>query len=126
LGLGIRTVLEAFMIILKEKQQLDEMAILVVSSIDDGLPFRVTVQSPDHQPPHAHVRDLETGKTELGEFLIFKGIPRKPEDIKNYAKGIPDEWRPLIVQWAKNKCTDFPVATNWDMLNFLWSRNEIE
>jgi hypothetical protein len=50
------------MAILKEKQKFDETAILAVSSRKDGLPFRITIKSPDYQPPHAHVMDLETGK----------------------------------------------------------------
>ena len=62
------------MVIVKEKKQekyqLDEMAIRVISSRSGGLPFRITIQSPDHPPPHAHIRDLETGNKKLGEFEI--------------------------------------------------------
>jgi hypothetical protein len=112
------------MIIIKEKQNLDEMAIAVVSSRKDGLPFRVTIQLPDHLPPHAHIRDLETGKKELGQFEISKFMPRKPEDIKDYKQGIPNEWRRLIFKWAKNRCTKFPVASNWEVLWFEWELNE--
>ena len=72
------------MIIVKEKENLDEMALQVVSSRKDGLPFRIVIKSPDHQPPHAHIMDLKTGKTELGLFEISKSPPRSAEDIKGY------------------------------------------
>jgi hypothetical protein len=111
------------MTILKEKQQLDEMAILVISSPNE-LPFQVAIKSPDHLPPHAHIMDKETGKKELGQFLLSKKIPAKPDDVKNYKQGILDEWRPLILHWAKGQCKKFPVAKNWDVLNFEWSLNE--
>jgi hypothetical protein len=111
------------MITLKEKK-LDEMAIQVVSSQSDGLPFRIAIKAPDHLPPHAHVMDSATGKKELGQFLLSSDLPKKPEDIKDYKQGIPDEWRPLILQWAKNRCADFPVAKNWEMLYWEWKRNE--
>ena len=97
------------MVIIKEKQNLDEMAIRVISSKRDGLPFKITIHAPDHRPPHAHVKDLETGKRELGQFKISETMPRRPEDIKDYKQGIPGEWRQLIFQWASNRCAKFPV-----------------
>jgi hypothetical protein len=112
------------MVIIKEKQRLDEMAIAVVSSRKDGLPFRITIQLPDHQPPHAHIKDLETGKKELGQFEISKSMPRRPEDIKDYKQGISDEWRRMIFQWVKKRCTKVPVAKNWEALCFEWELNE--
>jgi hypothetical protein len=121
---------ETFMIIFKENQKLDEMAVLVASSVrGDGIPFRITVQSPDHQPPHAHVRDLATGKKKLGKFLLPKTMPRSPEDIKDCGRGsgegIPDEWRELVFQWGRSASKEFPPNKNWDVLNFLWGRNEV-
>ena len=112
------------MIIIQEKQNLNEMAIQVVSSRKDGLPFRVAIKAPDHKPPHAHVMDLKTGKIELGQFLISENPPSKPEDIKNYKQGITDEMRQLISQWARATNVEFPVAKNWEMLWWEWSRNE--
>jgi hypothetical protein len=112
------------MVIIREKQNLDEMSIQVVSSRKDGLPFRIAIKAPDHKPPHAHVMDLETGKKELGQFEVTENFPRKPEDIKNYKQGVTDEMRQLIFQWASKKNVDFPVARNWEMLNWEWKRNE--
>jgi hypothetical protein len=118
--------MEAFMLIFKEKEQLDEMAIRVVSSRKDGLPFRITIKAPDHLPPHAYIMDLETGKKELGQFLLFPDLPRTPGDIKNYRRGISDEWKSLIFRWEKSRCVKFPVAKNWEVLWFEWQLNEAE
>jgi hypothetical protein len=118
---------EVFMTDIKEKQSLDEMAILVVSSPSrDGLPFRIAIKSPGHQPPHAHVMDLKTGKTEIGQFLISDSPPQNVEDIKDYKQGIADDTRQAILGWARLRNKDFPKATNWDMLVWLWLRNEPE
>jgi hypothetical protein len=115
------------MIIVKEKQQFDEMAILAVSSFDDGLPFRVAIKSPDHQPPHAHVMDKTTGKKELGQFLISPNLPQKINDIKDYKQGISDEMRTLIFDWAKfpNK-RFFGKINNWEALVGEWRGNEVK
>jgi hypothetical protein len=104
------------MIILREKQWLDELAISAISSRSEGLPFRITIKTPDHQPPHAHVMDLKSGTKELGQFEIPKTLPRRPEDIKDYKRGIPDEWRQLIFQWMKDPYIRCPEITNWEGL----------
>jgi hypothetical protein len=107
-----------------EQQKLDGMAILVVNSPKDSLPFRITIKSPDHQPPHAHVMDLATGRKEMGQFLIEEKPPNKPEDIKDYRQGITDGMRQEIVAWAKLRNKDLPKVTNWEQLVWLWLRNE--
>jgi hypothetical protein len=112
------------MIILKEMQKFDEMALRVISSPQDGLPFRIIIQSPDHQPPHAHIKDLETGKKEEGQFEIPKNMPRIPEDIKNYKQGITDAMRQLIFSWMKNSHRKQPKLNNLEALQLDWSRNE--
>jgi len=110
------------MVIIKGK--LDEMAIRPVSSREDGLPFRIAIKSPDHQPPHAHIMDLKTGKKELGQFLIAKNSPRLPNDIKDYKQGITDDMRALISKWAGQPHRPFPGVTNWEALYLDWTRNE--
>jgi hypothetical protein len=112
----------SFMVIL-EKNKLDEMAILVASSSLDNLPFRIAVKSPDHSPPHAHIMDKETGKTELGQFLLSVKIPSKPSDIKDYKKGITSEMRLAIFKWAKLPHKVLTKYKNWEALNFLYSLN---
>ena len=111
------------MLIFTEKK-LNEMAIQMVSAFEDGLPFRITIKAPDHLPPHAHVMDLKTGKTELGQFEISKNPPRIPGDIKDYKQGITNEMRGLILKWANLPNRDLPKNSNWDMLYWLWKRNE--
>jgi hypothetical protein len=116
------------MIILKEKQQLDEMSRLVVSDPSDDLPFRIVINAPDHQPPHAHVMDLKTGKAELGQFLLSKIPPRKAEDIKEYKKTITDEMRRIIFDWMGRQNGDaWKVGgriSNWQALYMEWLKNE--
>lgn len=117
---------------LEEARWLDEMAILRVSSGNDGLPFRITVQSPEtnHQP-HAHIRDLKTGKIKLGEFALTRNPPRYPEDIKDFGEGMPkdralaDEWRDLIFRWASAPSMKYSSKiTNWEALWGAWLMNE--
>jgi hypothetical protein len=109
---------------IEEQQKLDEMSRVVISHPKDKLSFRIAINIPDHQPPHAHILDLKTGKTELGQFLISDNPPKKPEDIENYKQGVTDEMRQEILVWAKSHDKDFPKATNWEMLVREWLRNE--
>jgi hypothetical protein len=118
------------MIILKEKR-LDEMAILRVSSERDGLPFRITIQSPEtNHLPHAHIRDLKTGRVKLGEFALSKSPPRSPRDIKDFGEGLTkdeetaNKWRELIFRWAYAPSRKFPKNNNWEALWGLWLVNE--
>jgi hypothetical protein len=113
------------MIVWKEKQQLDEMAICVVSSLKELL-FRVAIKTPDHLPPHAHVMDLKTGKVELGQFLISSSLPQKPEDIKDYKQGISDEMRLAIFKWAGAHHEVMKMAKNWEFLWGVWKMNEVK
>jgi hypothetical protein len=114
------------MIILKEKHLLDEMAIRVISSRSDGLPFKIIIQSPETghlDTPHAHIKDRETGKKKLGAFQIPRNMPRQPEDIKDFAEGIPDEWRALVFRWMKSQYKKYPRLTNWEALYLDWLGN---
>jgi hypothetical protein len=107
-----------------KEQDLNEMAIQVVSSREDGLPFRIAIKAPDHQPPHAHIMDLATGKKEIGQFLLSESPPRKANDIKNYKQGISDEMREAIFKWSKFSYKGFSALSNWDALNVFWRPNE--
>jgi hypothetical protein len=109
---------------LLSEQELNEMAIQVVSSREDELPFRIAIKAPDHKPPHAHVMDLATGKKELGQFLISENPPQKAEDIKDYKKGLLDEMWSDIFKWSKWSYKGFPALSNWDALNIFWRPNE--
>jgi hypothetical protein len=104
-------------------QKFDEMAIQPVSS-DGELPFKVAIKSPDHQPPHAHVMDLKTGKTEIGQFLIPQKLPGKAEDINDYKQGITEEMRQAIFRWLKAPHNPAPEITNWRALFIVWKTNE--
>jgi hypothetical protein len=112
------------MIKILDEQQLNEMAIQSVSSLRDNLPFRIAIKSPDHQPPHAHIMDNDTGKKELGQFLIPASKPRDPSDIKDYKQGIPDNMRNTILLWMKSRSNLLPKVTNWELLCTVWRLNE--
>jgi hypothetical protein len=113
------------MIIFEKKQSLNEMAIRVISSQSDGLPFRITIQSTDHtDKPHAHLKDLATRNKELGQFEIPRTMPQSPADIRDYKQGIPDEWRELIFRWCRNHGKKNPYITNWIALYNDWLGNE--
>jgi hypothetical protein len=103
----------------------EEMAILVVSSATDSLPFRVTIKSPDHRPPHAHLMDKETGKKEIGQFIISEKKPGSPSDIKDYKQGINDGQREIIFKWASHPHKILTKQTNWEVLWFEWKMNEV-
>jgi hypothetical protein len=113
------------MIIVLEEQELNEMAIQVISSLADNLPFRITIKSPDHQPPHAHIMDNDTGKKELGQFLIPLSKPWVPSDIKDYKQGITDAMRNTIFLWMRQRNKLAPSYTNWEFLGIVWRFNEM-
>ena len=119
------------MIILREKKQeennlkleennhqLDEMSIRRLCSPKNNLPFKITIQTPDkfHQD-HAHIKDLKTGKIDLGSFLISNTPPKTSKDILDSPehKGITDEMREIIFKWSKLQHWAYPV-TNWEAL----------
>jgi hypothetical protein len=112
------------MIKVLEKRAFDEMAIQSVSSMRDNLPFRIAIKSPDHQPPHAHIMDNDTGKKDLGQFLIPDSKPRDPSDIKDYKKGITDDMRRTILLWTRSRSNLLPRVTNWELLRTVWKLNE--
>jgi hypothetical protein len=112
------------MIKILDEQQLNEMTIQSVSSMRDNLPFRIAIKSPDHQPPHAHIMDNDTGKKELGQFLIPASKPQDPSDIKDYKQGVPDNMRNTILLWMKSRSNLIPKVTNWEVLCAVWRLNE--
>jgi hypothetical protein len=112
------------MIVTREEAWLNEMAIQSISSMKDNLPFRITIKSPDHQPPHAHIMDNDTGKKDLGQFLIPASKPRDPSDIKDYKKGITDDMRRTILLWMKSRSNLQSKLTNWELLRTVWQFNE--
>jgi hypothetical protein len=103
----------------------EEMAIRVISSVTDNLPFRVSIKAPDHLPPHAHLMDKETGKKEIGRFIITERKPGSSSDIKDYKQGINDEQREIVFKWASQSHKILTKQTNWEVLWFEWKMNEI-
>ena len=107
----------------EDYQKLEEMSIRGTSSLSDGLPFRVVVQIPDakHKFDHAHTKDLQTGKKEMGIFLVTKNPPKSASDIKDSPEHkdypVSDEMRKLIFKWSRKKNFKYH-GTNWQALQY--------
>jgi hypothetical protein len=111
------------MIILREKEQLDEMAIRVISFPKDRLPFKVTIKNPDKGKfDHAHIMKLGTKDADLGAFVITKNPPRSIDDLVSYEEGdhkglknFTNEQLQALVSWASHRNSLYPI-TNWQVL----------
>ena len=98
------------------KDELVEMADVMTRKQNYG--FLITVFLNDHNPPHAHIRDLG-GKT-IGQFLITEEAPKTAEDLILYCtEGLPLKMRKTIAEWA-NKVSSKPPYTYWDKLKEYW------
>jgi len=98
---------------------LNEMAHASVSSFEDNLPFKVILQLPDHDPPHAHILSND-GKKELGQILIPKTKPTGVEDIKDYKGKLSDFDKMTLYAWMNRRSKRHPKGTNLDFMNSLW------
>lgn len=96
--------------------QLVEMADVMTRSQNYG--FLVTVFSNDHNPPHAHIRDL-SGKT-IGQFLITDAPPQTVNELQLYrTEAIPLKIRKTIAEWA-NKVDHDSGLIYWATLKLFW------
>jgi hypothetical protein len=114
------------MIILKERQTLDEMSYPCRKG--DGYGMIIEVRSNDHgiignasSPAHAHLRAVD-GR-EIGEFEITEAAPARPNEIRWYrTEKIPDGYGARIVKWAKGK-NKYRI-NNWIVLKDFWTGRE--
>jgi len=100
---------------------LNEMAQVPLSSTEDNLPFKVIIQLPDHDPPHAHIYSND-GKTTIGQILIPKTKPRSVDDIKDYKGKLSDADKMTIYAWMNRKSKIQPKLTNFEQLVNFWGR----
>jgi hypothetical protein len=113
------------MIILKEKQKLDEMSIRVIGASEEGLPFKITIKTPDKgKIDHAHIMRLGTKDDELGAFVITRNPPRSIGDVIGYDEGghkglknLTDAQIYALVTWASRRSLLYP-GTNWQALQY--------
>jgi hypothetical protein len=118
------------MIILKEKLQLDEMSIRVISFAEDKLPFKIAIKCPDKgRLDHAHIIKLGTASDELGAFVITNNTPKAVKDLVGYTEGKHEGLRNLkfdelqaLVSWASRRNSLLPV-TNWQTLQYEYAVN---
>jgi hypothetical protein len=110
------------MIILRERERLDEMSIRVIS-FADKVPFKVVIKCPDKgRFDHAHIMKLGTKADELGAFVITKTPPKSVEDLVGYTEGrhkglenFTNEQLQALVNWASRRNSLYQV-TNWQVL----------
>jgi hypothetical protein len=113
---------------IRESERLDELAIRDISR-DAGLPFKICVKDPEtnhKNDPHAHLFDPGKKGKDLGMRLaLYPTMPQSVDDICDAFPGgytpIPDEWKPLILAWAKKKNKIAPKNSNWEILWIEWS-----
>lgn len=116
-----------------EKIKLEEMAQLIVSSKEDGLPFVILVQIPEPKdvPPHAHIFDSKTRK-EIGAFVITTTPPKTIRDLQPYKnksgkhKGLDNislADQEAIVKWATKRNVHDSFRNNWDTLIYEYTYN---
>jgi hypothetical protein len=111
----------------KEKQDLYEMAIRVISWPEDGLPFDICIMDPEtshKDAPHAHLFEPKKGGKDMGMRLaLFPAMPRTIADIRDAFPGrknpIPEEWKRIILVWARTRNKVIPEISNW---RDLWSQ----
>jgi hypothetical protein len=118
------------MIIVKEKQPFEEMAIRVILRVEDGFPFTICIMDPEtvhKNEPHAHIFEAKKNGRDLGmRVSLFPSIPKSESDIKDAFpirgkyKPIPEEWKTLILRWARLKNKVLPRDSNWEVLWSQW------
>jgi hypothetical protein len=105
------------------KGSLDNVPIFTISARNDNLPFRICIKTGGHEPRHAVIMDLETGKQVLGSFLFSADYPEKPEDIEKYEQNqdISYDMRDAIYEWAYDQSNRFDMlVNNWEAINTMW------
>ena len=111
----------------KHKHSLDEMSRHDIQTAQDNLPFRVVVQIPDHNPPHAYLFEKnEKAKEGYADFLIPPSLPKKPSDIKDYRVKMSEEDRELLFRWLSLKSKRDKFRSNYELMVLLWSFNTIK
>ena len=116
-----RSVKESFMVKVKVKEDaLNEMALANISSLEDNLPFQIILQLPDHDPPHAHIRDNKDSKKSIAQILIPQTKPKSVDDIKLYKGTLSDADKMTIYAWMNRKNKRQAKYTNWEALKSLW------
>jgi hypothetical protein len=119
------------MIILREKLQLDEMSIRIISSPEEKLPFKVTIKCPDKGKfDHAHIMRLGTASDELGAFVITRSPPESIQDLVGYTEGghkglvnFTDDQLQALVSWASRRNSLLSAYTNWQTLQYEYTVN---
>jgi hypothetical protein len=79
----------------------------------EGLGFVVEIHSREHNPPHAHIIDMENQL--IGIFEITVNPPASFNDIKSFRITVSNDVKKKIFQWSlKNK-------DNWKSLKIAWN-----
>lgn len=94
-----------------------------IMSRDQNYGFLITVFSNDHNPPHAHVLDLN--RNDIGQIEITKEPPKTMDEICLYqTKALPMKVKKSIVEWANKIDPDFNCPY-WVVLKYFWKRFQL-
>lgn len=105
------------MIIIQEKQELEEMALAVVPGFGNQK-YKVISKDPDHLPLHAYVFDVQG--TEICDFLASERQPQKIGDVKPCrSKAIPEDVEAMILEQAGKPEPLLPETSCWKYLTAL-------
>jgi len=118
------------MLILDEKDKLNEMAMRIISAPKDNLSFKIIIKCPDEgKLDHAHIIKLRTKADEIGAFVITKNTPHFTKDLVGYTEGkhqglvnLTEGQLQSIVDWASSPNSLFP-GTNWQALQYEYAVN---
>jgi hypothetical protein len=109
------------MVIVNERENTQEMAI-VSSRTDDGLKdIDIAVYSNEYPPKHATILKRGNHKTSFGRFLITPNAPKSHTDIKEVKEEIDAGYKRQIFEWSKKKSFFIKERTNWEFLNVMWN-----
>ena len=89
----------------------------------DGYGLFIYVTGGDHNPPHAHITDLEDN--ELAKMIITDETPQSVNQlfrVKGTTSLLNAKQKKAIVQWANSKCKipGLQMYTNWQRTQIEW------
>ena len=91
-----------------------------IMSRDQNYGFLITVFSNDHNPPNAHVLDIN--RKDIGQIGITNETQKMVDDICLYrTASLPSKVKKSIVEWANKTDLDFNCPY-WVTLKNFWKR----
>lgn len=101
----------------------DVYAMSTVCKPRDGYGLIIFVKGGDHNPPHAHITDLDNKL--LGKMIITNEIPSNTNQlfkVKGSTSSLSTKQKQQIIEWAnqQSKNKKFVTYKNWEVLQGAW------